>query len=462
MSKANVLILTDSEQTSSWVNSWRPASRLNLQIALGSPQNLSCALADKPDVVCFEHDPSGRTPWQDAVLAVRRRCPSAPIILLARSGSEPLAVQALRLGVQDYLSGPWSHQELQAAIEGCLSKHVPHQRREEHELQPQPDCGRMLGTNPNVRKLKSFLFEAAASDCTVLITGETGTGKELAAEFIHEHSSRQNNPFVCINCAAIPDSLLESELFGHAKGAFTGADGLRDGLLAAAEGGTIFLDEIGDMSLFAQAKLLRVLESKEVCRLGGTKRMQLNVRFVAATNQNLDAMVNSGAFRKDLFFRLNVVRVQLPPLRQRRDDIPLLVDHYSREHCLRKGACIPVFSEECLNCFAQYDWPGNVRELKNVLESLFLGQVPASIRVEHLPERIRTLLGEGERLTPGERDLLLTALTASQWNKSRAAAKLQWSRMTLYRKMAKYQISSNASPRFELDELSPRKPSELA
>ena len=203
------------------------------------------------------------------------------------------------------------------------------------------------------------MTRVAASNCTVLITGETGTGKELAAEFIHRQSNRRNKPFVCVNCAAIPDPLLESELFGHARGAFTGADSTRDGLFRSAEGGTVLLDEIGDMSLTAQAKILRVLETKEVSRLGGVERQKVDIRFLAATNQDLESMTERGAFRRDLFYRLNVARVELPPLRDRKEDIPLLVEHYRRQ---LGGDDLARISEECMNRIAQYDWPGNIRE----------------------------------------------------------------------------------------------------
>jgi DNA-binding NtrC family response regulator len=305
------------------------------------------------------------------------------------------------------------------------------------------DSSCMIGLSAPMRELRREMEKAAASTCAVLITGETGTGKELAAEFIHKHGLRRSKPFVCINCAAIPDSLFESELFGHAKGAFTGADDSREGLLTAADGGTILFDEIGDMSLFAQAKVLRVIEHKEVCCLGGVRQKQLDIRFLAATNQDLDTMVCHCNFRKDLFYRLNVVRIDLPPLRDRRADIPLLVDHYVRQFSAKAGCSIPEFSDECLECLSRYEWPGNIRELKNTLENLFLGPIPEQIRPEHLPERLRFLKEQPGDLSKSERDSLLSALVSARWNKSQAAEKLHWSRMTVYRKIAKYGISKD-------------------
>jgi two-component system response regulator HydG/two-component system response regulator AtoC len=294
----------------------------------------------------------------------------------------------------------------------------------------------MIYTSASMQQVSQYMQRAANSDSTVLITGETGTGKELAAEFIHQKSRRATKAFVCVNCAAIPDSLLESELFGHVKGAFTGAEEPRQGLVAAANGGTLFLDEIGDMSLSAQRKVLRLIEKREVCHLGGTRQIALDVRFVAATNQDLESMTGEGTFRKDLFFRLNVVRVRLPPLRERRDDIPPLVRHYLSEFSLRSGVPAPRISDECLRRLVQHDWPGNVRELKNVIEGLFLTDTRPQLQADDLPDYLRKQ-SDGQK---SERDLLLEALFACQWNKSKAAQRLHWSRMTLYRKLVKYQI----------------------
>jgi transcriptional regulator with PAS, ATPase and Fis domain len=291
-----------------------------------------------------------------------------------------------------------------------------------------------------MQQAKHDLERAAMSDCTVLITGETGTGKELAAEFIHNKSQRSKKPFVCINCAAIPDSLLESELFGYSRGAFTGADNTQEGLLASADGGTVFLDEIGDMTLLAQAKILRVIEKREVCRLGGTRRVRLDIRFVAASNQDLESMTDRGAFRKDLFFRLNVARIHLPPLRERKEDILPLLNHYCHDIGVRSGRSAPEFSKDCVRCLLSYHWPGNIRELKNMVERLFLNELPQQIGPEYLPDYLRNRIKTAEGFSQTERDLLLSALFSAKWNKSKAAEELRWSRMTLYRKIAKYHI----------------------
>jgi DNA-binding NtrC family response regulator len=410
------------------------------------------ALQTSPDVLLIEVSDARPSEWSEIVSGLRRARLSAPIILVTSCGSETLAVQALRAGLQDYFVAPVSPEELLASIQRCAaSSDRPSSTKSRSSAEPA--AHEMIGGSAVVREMRRYIERAAASDCTVLITGETGTGKELVAEFIHGHSKRSGKPFVCLNCAAIPESLFESELFGHTKGAFTGAETMHDGLLSSAEGGTIFLDEVGDMSLVAQAKILRVLENKEVCRLGGTHRQRLDIRFVAATNQNVTAMAYLGTFRKDLLFRLNVAQVHVPPLRDRTEDIPLLADYFLRRFCGESGLGAPVFSEDCLRCLLQYDWPGNIRELKNVMEGLFLEDVSSPIGSSQLPSNMSGNRGAAEESGKNERELLLSALFSANWNKSQAADKLHWSRMTLYRKLAKYNLSEKSQnpPRLRND-----------
>jgi two-component system response regulator HydG/two-component system response regulator AtoC len=288
--------------------------------------------------------------------------------------------------------------------------------------------------------VRRYLDRAAATTSTVLITGETGTGKELAASYIHEHSYRRRNAFVSVNCAAMPETLLESELFGYERGAFTGADGARDGKWKQADGGTLFLDEIGEMSPSAQAKILRVLDNREVCRLGGSKTQRVDVRVIAATNQEIDKLVEERKFRADLYFRLNVARLHLPPLRERRSDIPLLVKHYVQQMNLKFRRKITGFDSEAMDKLEHYDWPGNIRELKNLVEAAFIELPDDCLDLAELPVAIRARLASLRDLPAEEREQLLSALLKTDWNVSQAAAELQLSRMTLYRKMAKYQI----------------------
>jgi two-component system response regulator HydG/two-component system response regulator AtoC len=310
---------------------------------------------------------------------------------------------------------------------------------------PLPD-DTLVGASRAMREVKQYLPKVAAADCNVLITGETGTGKERVAAWIHRHSRRAARPLVSINCAAIPDGLLESELFGFERGAFTGAHTAYAGKLRQAEGGTLFFDEIGDMSPSAQAKILRAIEAKEVCQLGGRRNVPIDVRIVAATNQDLETMVANQRFRKDLYYRLDVAHIHLPPLRERAEDIPLIFEHCLAEMNVRSGRHVGAPSREALTCLLTHAWPGNVRELRNLLEAIFISPPEGGISLDDLPPRFRAHLGDSGRENNSECERLLAALFAVDWNKSKAAAALHWSRMTLYRKMAKYHIERGATP----------------
>jgi two-component system response regulator HydG/two-component system response regulator AtoC len=305
----------------------------------------------------------------------------------------------------------------------------------------------MVGESPSIREIKRRLIRIAAADSTVLITGETGTGKQVAADLIHRASPRRKCPFVCVDCAAFPDTLLESELFGYERGAFTGAVISRPGKFELAGNGTVLLDEIGDMKPYAQAKILRAIETREIYRLGGTRRIPLGARFIAATNQDLEGLAEKGDFRKDLYYRLNVTRVHMPALRERKEDIPHLIAHCVQELNRRFDRKVKGLSPRALSALFQYDWPGNVRELKNVLEAAFVNLPPRPIDLVDLPPSIEKVLATSQDLPQNEKDRLWSALFATNWNKSKAAQKLHWSRMTLYRKMAKYHIISEASRR---------------
>ncbi len=332
--------------------------------------------------------------------------------------------------------------------ESCLEGSViePNSAARQNDLAPSgpslslEDCERLVGEAPVMRALKSYLLRIASSDSNVLITGETGTGKELVAELIHANSARRHRPFVRINCAAIPDTLIESELFGYERGAFTGADSLKDGMIKIANGGTVFFDEIGDLSLSAQAKILRAVETKEIHRLGSKAAIAVDVRVLAATNRDLDRLASEGGFRQDLYFRLNVARIHLPRLNERKEDIPRLCRHYVEEFNRRCHQSVEGFSDEALERLFHYGWPGNVRELRNLVEVSFLSTPPGEISLADLPENFRKRLDEAEHLPRDERELLVSTLLSTRWNKSEAASKLHWSRMTLYRKMAKYHI----------------------
>ena len=395
--------------------------------------------SSRPAAVVVGTDAAGASCAFAAIEAALRVDASLPVILLMQGGSEMLAASAFRIGVKDYLPFPVDTDHILGSLARCV-------------VQPQPRVGRspgrspLIGSSPQMTSVLDYLTHVAAGDSNVLITGETGTGKELAAAFVHQHSARRLRPFVPVVCAAIPDALFESELFGYEKGAFTGATAARAGLLQSAHGGTVFLDEVGDVGPAAQAKMLRAIESREVYRLGGRGPVALDVRLVAATNRDLERAVDEGTFRKDLYFRLNVARVHLPPLRERRSDIGQILDHCLREFNARMQRDVEV-SSEVRQALDAYDWPGNVRELKNLVETLFVGPRRGPVRLADLPDQFRNRLQGYCRLGDTERRALLDALFASRWNKSRAAQILHCSRMTLYRRMAKYSVIASTPPK---------------
>lgn len=306
--------------------------------------------------------------------------------------------------------------------------------------------GSLVGSSRSMVDLRAYIPKVARSDVNVLITGETGTGKERVAESIHYESKRRDQPFVCVNCAAIPDSLIESELFGYERGAFTGAQDSYLGKLRLAGGGTVFLDEIGDMSLAAQAKVLRAIESREVFPLGGRRIAKVEARFIAAVNQELEPLLAENKFRRDLYYRLNVARIFLLPLKDRKEDIPELVNHYLGEFNERFQSSVQQPTEELLQCLMNYPWPGNIRELRNMVEAIFIDPPEGSISLKDLPEAFQRLFANYAIDIVPERDRMVSALYQTNWNKSLAAAKLNWSRMTLYRKLEKYQINDPDGP----------------
>jgi DNA-binding NtrC family response regulator len=377
-------------------------------------------------VECSAEEPRGRLSF---IERFRTLNPRAPVIALAVKSSEDLAVAAFRSGVRDYFRWPEHARELGACLDRCL----PPFHGEG------PSRHKLVGQSSPIRAVVESVERAATTDSNVLVTGETGTGKEFVAESVHRLSARRHKALVSVNCAAIPETLLESELFGYDKGAFTGAVAAREGKLQQANGGTIFFDEIGDMNPQGQAKLLRVLETREVFPLGGRRQVNLDVRIIAATNQNLESLSRTGGFRVDLLFRLNVVHIHLPPLRERVSDIPALLAHFTRQFNERWGMRVERFDEECQAALCRHSWPGNVRELKNVVEAVYVNSRGGVIGIRDLPDGLLAAVSGGGQ--PDEKRRLTDTLLAMNWNVSKVAEKLHWSRMTVYRKLARYKIS---------------------
>jgi len=307
----------------------------------------------------------------------------------------------------------------------------------------------IVGKNKEIKQITSVLESVAQTDSSVLITGESGTGKELAARAIHLNSNRRSAPFIAINCSAFAETLIESELFGHEKGAFTGAIKTKVGRFELAQGGTLFLDEIGDLSITLQTKFLRVLETREFERVGGNKPIKINARIIAATNKNLSEEISAGRFREDLFYRINVMNLHLPPLRERKDDLPLLVNHIVEQFNIKFKKDIKQFSSSAYDFLEEYEWPGNIRELENTIEHCFVLCNGEIIQVEHLPKRIKSFvntemekpsLSKANNFKDVEKELIISVLNQNNWNRTKSAKELGVDASTLWRKMKKLEI----------------------
>jgi two-component system response regulator AtoC len=303
----------------------------------------------------------------------------------------------------------------------------------------------ILGRSEAIFALRRELPKIARSDAPALITGETGTGKEHFARSIHRQSRRSSKPFVAINCAAIPDTLFESELFGFERGSFTGAVASRPGKAKLADGGTLFLDEIGDLSTYNQTKLLRLLEEKEAYPIGATEPVKIDLRVIAATNVDVEDAVSAGRFRSDLYYRINVARIDIPSLADRPEDIRLYVDHFIESFNRDRHTLVRGIDPEVLDLLVDYDWPGNVREVRNFVEAVFIDPPAGPITMRNIPNAFAHLRHSYSHTGPGECERMLAALEQTNWNKAKAAETLHWSRMTLYRKLTKYNVSQSTA-----------------
>ncbi len=404
---------------------------------------------DRPDVVLSDIRMPGFS-GMDVLAAVRDRDPEVPVILMTAQASLQSAIEAVNRGAFYYLQKPFSNDDLVAlcrrAAEARRLKHENVALKKEIKRRDTSGKGRPIGKNRSFLEVVQLAETVAPTDSTVLVTGESGTGKEVLARYIHRLSDRGDGPFISINCGALPESLLESELFGHVKGAFTGAVRDKDGLLVAAHGGTFFLDEIGEMSPALQVKLLRTLQEREVVPVGSTTTVDTDVRIIAATNRDLEQEMRRGTFRSDLYYRLNVISLHMPPLRDRADDVPILTDHF----LTRAGDGHPFeISAEALQRLGDYDWPGNVRELENALERAAVLAGGKAIGLDHLPARVvdppaQSLVADRPAGNPTldtiEQAYVLWVLGAEGGNKARAAEVLGIDPSTLYRKLNRYGV----------------------
>ena len=390
----------------------------------------------------------------EALEQIKTYNPAIPVIIMTAYSSVDSAVVALKNGAYDYLVKPLDFEVLKLTIERAC-EHAglkAENKRLKKRLNADLEIDNIIGKSPAMKELISMLDMVAPSEATVLITGESGTGKELIARSIHYNSPRKTHPMVTVNCAAITETLLESELFGHEKGAFTGADKRREGRFMQANRGTIFLDEIGEMSATMQAKLLRVLQEREIQRVGGEQTLKVDVRVVAATNRDLETEVARGRFREDLFYRLNVMAIPVPPLRSRLDDIPLLAYHFLKQYAGQNRKPAKAFSPMAMDMLLKYNWPGNVRELENAVERavvLMTGdhvtekQLPLNIIQKYPDQEAAAVMAipstDGNRpLEEIEREAILATLEAVGGNKSEAARRLGITRKTLHNKLKSY------------------------
>ncbi len=394
-----------------------------------------------------------KMPDQDGleVLAQLKKRPYSPeVIMISGQGTIQAAVEATKLGAFEFLEKPLHRDRVLLSIRNALNQNILRQECQDLRKKAEKKY-ELVGNHPSMKQLWKEILKTAPTNATVLIYGESGTGKELIARAIHSHSLRAKEPFVQVNCAAIPEELIESELFGHEKGAFTGATERKSGKFEQADGGTIFLDEVGDMSLKTQSKVLRVLEEGEVQRVGSNKISRVDVRVIAATNKDLKQEISQGKFRDDLFFRLNVVPVYSPPLRDKKEDIPLLVEYLSRNFAEENNFRPKKFSEDALQAMMTYPWNGNVRELKNVVERLIIMTDAEIIEKKHLPSPVRgeikTDLPDSAKIKTlkdfrelAEKDFILAKLEKNNWNISQTAREIDTPRSNLYKKLAQYGI----------------------
>jgi DNA-binding NtrC family response regulator len=379
---------------------------------------------------------------------VRKQNPKQLVILLTAYGSVEAAVDAMRRGAYDFLTKPVLLNKFEMVVARALETKALEDENQQLKNQLSKIQVPLIGHSKVMQELFDKIRAIADTKSTVLIYGESGTGKELIARAIHQLSARKDRPLITVNCAALSENLIESELFGHEKGAFTGAVAKKDGRFKMADQGSLFLDEIGELSPPMQVKLLRAIQEKTIEPVGATYSLTVDTRFLAATNKNLETLVQRGLFREDLYFRLNVVKLDAPPLRKHKEDIPLLADHFLKEFCKEQKKSKKTLSPEVVNTFLEYEWPGNVRELKNVIENLVVFSRDPVIGVREIPENILNKNSVNPpphssiNLLENEKRLILQALKDSHYNKTEAATRLGMSRRTIHRKIKEYGIDA--------------------
>ena len=450
----NLLIIDDDDTLRSLLAAELGRFGHAIQVASTAEEGIRLAQATEPDVLLLDlslPDQSGL----DVLKRLRSEQPALEVIVLTAHGTIDSAIAAMKMGAYEFLQKPTPL----AAIELATRRALEHRRLGEENarlkdgLQPTKVSSDLIGQGAEIEALRRFIQKVGPTDSTVLLLGETGTGKDLAAAAIHRASTRRDHPFVAVDCASLNDNLLQSELFGHERGAFTGAVKMRHGLFETAHGGTIFLDEVGDVSPTLQASLLRILETSRFRRVGGGREITVDVRLIAATNRDLERMIAGGRFRQDLFFRLNAIHVELVPLRKRCEDVPFLADHFLARHNARYGTHKRL-AADAVQAMQDYRWPGNVRELRHAVERAAVLADADEIQVADLPRELRIIAppdeGSGERdasllpLLEVERRHLQRVLAFAGGHRAKAAALLGISERSLYRKIQEFQLEEQA------------------
>ncbi len=451
---ASILIVDDEEPILTSLSSILRDEGYDVAVAKNGVEALRVYTMDPPDLMLLDI----WMPEMDGMETLRRvreLAPTAQVMMMSGHGSIETAVKAIKLGAYDYIEKPLSLENVTLRVKHALDQYRLDQENRTLRSTVQRKF-ELVGQAPAMQQLRQLIQTAGPTNSRVLIGGENGTGKELVARAIHLQSTRSNRPFVAMNCAAIPETLIESELFGHEKGSFTGATSMKRGQFEQADGGTLFLDEIADMSLNTQAKVLRALQEQQFTRVGGTKLLKVDVRVLAASNKNLLKEIEKGTFRDDLFYRLNVVPIIVPPLRERREDIPLLVRHFMKAHAEEQGLRMKEVSPEAMAVFQQYDWPGNIRELRNLIERLMImvpepvissvhvgvsletrpiGSTPQSAIPTVDPIFTQSYDSLRDARNAFEKDYIGRKLREHHWNISRTAEELKIERSHLHRKI---------------------------
>ena len=451
MNKRSILVVDDDRSTREYLATFLIARGHSVECLESGDQAIErLASGQPPSMILLDVMLPGKD-GIEVLSNLKTIYPSLPIIILSGIGQIKTVVEAMKMGASDYLTKPFEEEALELAIENVLEKQ---RLKEEVKTLKQQlayvEQGNILTSNPQMLRIIDIARHVASTDVPVLILGESGVGKEVVASFIHEQSNRSDGPFVKVNCAALPHELLESELFGYERGAFTGAIRDKMGKFEQADKGTLLLDEIGEMSPHLQAKLLHVLQDAEFSRLGGKKPVRVNVRVLAATNKKLKEAVLKGEFRNDLYFRLNVIKFEVPPLRDRREDIPLLCTHFVEKYRERYQSPVQQFPKDLIEAFLRYDWPGNVRQLENVVKRYLIlpdADIASELKGNNQEQVVPVYTGNvslkevaGHAAEMAEKEVVLRVLEETGWNRKESARRLKISYKALRNKLKKWQL----------------------